>query len=89
MKTSILSLGLKIITNHKIRLMNAQTRANKRYIERNKDEHLRKQREYYQRTKEKQQEQRRDRYILKREAAYKWFNKTATGFLPYEQGRKK
>lgn len=68
--------------------MNAQGRANKKYREKHKEAYLEKYREYYQKNKEKMKKQRRERYIKIREATYKWFNKTVTGYLPYEQGRK-
>ena len=69
--------------------MNAQSRANKRYIEKNREAVLKGQREYYQKNKEKAANYQRERNKIKREATYKWFNKIVTGYLPYEQGRKK
>ena len=69
--------------------MSAQAKANKTYVERNREKINRLQRKYYQLTKEKQAEQQRIRNIKKREGAYKWYNKIVTGYLNYEQGRRK
>jgi len=69
--------------------MRPQSRTNKRYIERNKEKVKKQRAEYYQLKKEYFKEKRRLRNIKIREGAYKWYNKVVTGYLPYEQGRKK